>query len=109
MSFASNISLLALALSVPLAAGPSTANAAAADTGSLTCELAASNVVVTNNGSETLAAGTKILIRFYPAAGVVSAPRQKIVPLKSELAPGSKTTFGADSSGPIQGCEAHKA
>lgn len=81
----------------------------AADAGSLTCELSGANMVITNSGTEPLAAGTKVILRLYPPAAVFSAPKQRIVPLKSELAPGGKVTLPINSSGPYESCAARTA
>jgi hypothetical protein len=98
------LALSALALSCPLAANAATAATAGADP--LTCKMGSPNTVITNNGSETIPAGTMIVVRFYPNIGAMS---QKTFHLKSALAPGLTTSFAGETFGYYQTCSAHAA
>ncbi len=106
MSFRSNLILSALALSLPLAA---TQANAASNANSLTCKLAPPNAVITNGTSASLPAGTKIVVRIYPAPSVVGPTLQKVMFLKSDLSPGVDTSLKGDLSAIYQTCTARVA
>jgi hypothetical protein len=122
MSYRSNLILAVLALSWPLAAHaelqvssgaqsppevvPSAQATATAGASSLTCKLGNSYTTITNDGSATLPAGTKIRVRFYPAPSAMGGVKQRIVLLKSALAPGLDTSITAESPVFYQNCTA---
>ena len=101
------LALSALALLWPLAA---TAEGTAQATASakLSCKLGA-GAIISNNGSATLPAGTRIVVRFYVAPGAVGQAKQETFSLKSDLAPGGDVSFAGESLGYYGDCSARAA
>ena len=66
-------------------------------------------MVITNTGSSTLPAGTKIMVHFNIAPGVIPGRSQETVSLSSALAPGVDASFKADISVYYEGCSARLA
>ncbi|MFZ1988472.1 MAG: hypothetical protein WAW96_01755 [Alphaproteobacteria bacterium] len=110
--FRSSLTLSVLALLLPFAANaqmqgaPSAQSSATADAAALTCKIGSPETVITNNGSATLPAGTRIIVRYYPGPGAGGTMTQKVLHLKNALAAGSNMSFAGESYGFYQDCTA---
>ena len=111
-TFSSGLTLSVFALLLPLAANaqmqgaPSAQSSATPNADTLSCKMGSPKTVVTNNGSAAIPAGTRIVVRYYPAASAGGTTTQRVFHLKDALAAGGNASFDGESYGFYQDCTA---
>lgn len=102
----SNLVLAALALLSPFSVVSPAQASTNGETASLECKMGSRNTVITNTGSAVVAAGTRIIVRYYPAPEAGGSMSQKIMYLSADLGPGASTTFAGEAFGLYNSCTA---